>query len=854
VSQLDEKAGEALEQMVSGSACGWMTSAGRGWTPAFAEACTAAGGTAESMLLDLEKAPPGRWPLLFGDRLVFCGILEFGQHRLFSLEAPASPGEAVSFLDSLRGSHAAYLVSPDGLVISESSAARSLYSPAAGRKMGDILVSRSISVYSGALADCLASGESSPFTVEIMDSEGGKTTAVLAMRRMPTPWGAILITLDQPSLSVAGFCPAETSYIDTIFRSIPLPAVVTSPEGMILRMNDAALSVAEASLGGNPVNTMFVDWIEPVDRESVAAIHRKRMEGGYAPYSYEVHLGSEAGPTMTVEVTALQMPEGKDTLAFLLPSEGLAGRGPGHSGMIGNLLSTLKSGSTTDTRRTVLEVLRVGTGARGVAMMTGSTLSTAGEVPKGTPGDAPEPTGESAGESWQRTPDGLFDVNVMTRLRSGPCRITVYGVQSNMPFSLTRLILGFAPLLADYVDSIDNVRTVMETFGAILDTWNTLTEEKGGLVRFLDRAAATSGASRVYLWGPAGPDGNLPLLASTGLGRDPSPLNPQSETSGGWAYTHSETVYVADTLRDSRFTPLTQESRSELSVPLLQGRRAQGVLSAVSDTPGAFGSPSPGILRLFAVVLSFWLLSRQSGSKPDSGGEPRGRGTPAQEIDDILLSLGHRLRAPAAAISGFAEMLSAGRLGPLGEDAAEAVAALSRSSESLVDSSDRLLALVRLVLRDDRAELTWGHPEEVVEGLTPTLRRKAETAALRFRTELPGTGFTAMFDRSRLEEVILELVDNAVRYNRPGGDVSIKVRQEGTAWTLEIEDTGRGIPSRSLPYIFDRFYHSTDDGRSLGIGLTIVRRLVEKLGGTVTVFSREGKGSRFLLRFPLSAQ
>jgi signal transduction histidine kinase len=853
VSQTDKTHAEALIQLFSDCAAGWITPSGPVFSETFAAACRHAGADPDSLLRDLGGAPCGRWPLLLPGSLLLCTVSFCGSTRLVILDSPMAPDEPDRYLDSLRGGQAAYLAAPDGRILAGNSAARSAYGPAREQTVRDVLASGSFSAYAGALEDCLRTGETAPFTVEVLDSEGGRCSAVLAMRRIPVPGSPLLLSLDPPSLSLAGFCPAESSFIDTIFQSIPIPAVVISPEGLILKMNDSAISVAGPMLGRSPVDTWFFDWVEPVDRDSVVSMHRKRSEGGYAPSSYEVHLGSEAGPIMTAEVTALLLPEGKDTLAFLLPSEGLPGSGPGHSGIIGSLLSIIKAGAPAELRRTILEVIRTGTGARGVAMTAGGTLATAGEVPIGMPEQTPEPVGESAGETWLRTPEGLFDVTVMTRLRSGPCRIAVFGVQSNAPSSLSKLVLGLAPMLADYVDSVESVKTVMETFSAILDTWNTLTEEKGGLVRFLDRAAETSGASRVYLWGPASPDGNLPLLASTGPGRDPAPLNPQAETSGGWAYTHSETVYVADTLRDSRFTPLTPESQSELSVPLLQGRRAQGVISAISTKPGAFGSPAPGILRLFAVVLSFWLLSKQQGPRLEAGEEQRKPGIPAQEIDDILLSLGHRLRAPAAAISGFSEMLTGGRLGQLDEGAAEAVSALARSSVSLLDSMNRLLALVRLILRDDRADMAWGRPEEVVEALAPSMRKRAEGAGLRFRIELPGTGFTAMFDRSRLEEVILELADNAFCYNNPGGDVSVRIRHEGTAWTLEVEDTGRGIPSRSLPYVFDRFYHSVDDGRSLGIGLTIVKKLVDKLGGTVTVFSREGKGSRFVIRFPLTA-
>ena len=758
------------------------------------------------------------------------------------------------YLESVRGTALTLLIDMEGAIHAASPSAMTLYGSVPGRLLREFMASSSLPAFSGALEDCLSTGETAPFTVEMLGLDGGRSTSIITLRKLQVPGKPVLVALDPPSLSLAGFCPTEASFIDTIFSSVPLPAVMIDPEGLIVRMNESAVSVAAAMLGADPLNTRFLDWVDPVDRDSVTATHRKRSEGGYAPSTYEVRLGIAGERSTPTEVTALLLPDGRDTLAFLVPSDGLPEAAQGHSSLVSGLLSTISAAGQGELRRMVLEFIRTGTGARGIAMTTPGRLATAGDVPMAASADAQEYLADtSQGESWRRTPEGLFDVTVTTRLRSGPCRISAFGIQSSKPSTLTRLVLGLAPMLADYLDSVEGLRTLTDTFTAILDTWNILTEEKGGLVGFLDTAAAVSGASRICLWGPAGADGNLPLLATTGAGTDPPPLNPQAETSGGWAYTHSETVYVADAVRDSRFTPLAPDSRSELSVPLLQGRRAHGVLCAVSTTPGAFGSPAPATLRLFAVVLSLWLLTKQSGTRLEARGREGGQGASDQEIDDILLSLGHRLRAPAAAIAGFAEMIEGGRMGRLDQGVTEAVASLARASGTLVDSTDRLLALVRTILRDDAGEPGWGRPEEVVESLSQSLGAKAASASLRLHTEVPGTGFTAMFDRSRLEEVILELADNAIRYTPPGGDVTLRIRQEGSAWTLEVEDTGKGIPSRTLPYIFDRFYHSADDGRSLGIGLTIVKRLVDGLDGTITVFSREGRGSRFVVRFPLEA-
>ena len=111
-------------------------------------------------------------------------------------------------------------------------------------------------------------------------------------------------------------------------------------------------------------------------------------------------------------------------------------------------------------------------------------------------------------------------------------------------------------------------------------------------------------------------------------------------------------------------------------------------------------------------------------------------------------------------------------------------------------------------------------------------------------------------DPSRLKQVVVNLLDNAIKYTPEGGNVSISVmRQDGHA-VLEVEDTGLGISANDLPHIFDRFYRA-DKARSrqmggTGLGLSIVRSICQAHGGQVTVNSAEGRGSRFRVELPLS--
>jgi len=818
--------------------------------------CAAFGVSCADLVEGLASTPPGAWPVPFGQGAVVADILEAGGGRVAVLRGPdGDPASAL--LDSWQGARPAALLDGSGRILSCGTEFAGRFEAAPGMRASTLADQASRASFSGALEECLSGRDTASFTCEMVEQGGGTTSWVMSLRRLPVPGSPVLMCLDPPSMSPAGLSRTGTGMLARIFAGIPVPAIIVSREGLIVRVNDSAAEIALAATGRNPLDSHFSDWIAESDRESVVEMHRVRSEGGFAPFSYDVHLAM-AGEAPAYKATALLMPESGDTLVFISPPGGSSAPadapGQTRAAALGNLTVLLKPGPPADLRRLVLDILRIGTGARGVSLVGGGAISTAGEVPLGDQGqDALEPLREPAGERWQKTADGLFDVSVVTRLRSGACRMTAFGVPYDSPAGVPRLVISLVPMFADYIDSVETAKRMSDGITSVMDTWDTLSAEKGGLDAFLQKSAEGIGATGIHLWGPAGSDGQLQLLSSQGEGRDIGSLNLQAETSAGWAYAHNETVYVADTLRDSRFTPLTPGSRSEVSVPLLQGTRARGVLSATNGSQGAFGSPVPGLLKLHSMILSLWLQSRTASTPRD---EPAGgqdiRESPRSEVDDILLSLGHRLKAPAAAIRGFVDLLESGRIQAPDEAAMEAVRSIAGAARSLSESVERLLSLVRLMLREDRPDSSWGDPEAVVQSLAPVLGASVEEAGLHFRLETTGKGFSALFDRSRLEEILRELVDNAIRFNRPGGDVAIRMRQEGSSWTLEVEDSGRGIPSRSLPYIFDRFYRSGDDPRSLGIGLTIVRRLVERLGGMVTVFSREGRGSRFVLRFPLS--
>jgi two-component system phosphate regulon sensor histidine kinase PhoR len=218
---------------------------------------------------------------------------------------------------------------------------------------------------------------------------------------------------------------------------------------------------------------------------------------------------------------------------------------------------------------------------------------------------------------------------------------------------------------------------------------------------------------------------------------------------------------------------------------------------------------------------------------------------------DFVANVSHELRTPLAAISGYAETLLEGAL----EDRENS----RRFAEIILNKTRQLTNIVSdlLVL----STLESGKPptpepislkesiESALRSVEPVARSRGVNVVFRFAEDLDVLGHEI-----RLEQVFVNLLDNAIKFNRPAGEVSVEIAREADRAVVRVRDTGLGIPSRDLPRIFERFYR-VDKARSratggTGLGLAIVKHAVEQMGGSVSVESRLGQGSVFTVALP----
>jgi signal transduction histidine kinase len=213
----------------------------------------------------------------------------------------------------------------------------------------------------------------------------------------------------------------------------------------------------------------------------------------------------------------------------------------------------------------------------------------------------------------------------------------------------------------------------------------------------------------------------------------------------------------------------------------------------------------------------------------------------------------HELRTPLAVMRGELESLA--QDGRLARDTREALGSVLEEVERLAEIVESLFSLSRLDAgeagawqRFDLAELAATTAEQM------SLLATDKNIGVRCEST---PGVTVRGDRARLKQVIVNLLDNAIKYTPAGGQVTLRVRSEGAHALLDVSDTGIGIPAEALPHVFKRFFR-VDGSRSreqggAGLGLSIVKSICTAHGAEVEVLSTPGSGSTFRVRQPLAA-
>ena len=222
--------------------------------------------------------------------------------------------------------------------------------------------------------------------------------------------------------------------------------------------------------------------------------------------------------------------------------------------------------------------------------------------------------------------------------------------------------------------------------------------------------------------------------------------------------------------------------------------------------------------------------------------------------DAFLATLSHELRTPLNAVFGWARMLQAGQVGE--SDRARAFDAILRNANAQLQLIDDLLDVARIIAGKTRLDVRPVDLSAVIETALDAVRPAADGKEIRLHTVIDPSAGPVTGDPARLQQVVWNLLMNAVKFTPRGGRVQIYLQRVSSHVEIVVSDTGVGIPADVLPVVFERFRQadssSTREHGGLGLGLALVRHLVELHGGTVLARSDgEGKGATFVVKLPL---
>jgi PAS domain S-box-containing protein len=283
-------------------------------------------------------------------------------------------------------------------------------------------------------------------------------------------------------------------------------------------------------------------------------------------------------------------------------------------------------------------------------------------------------------------------------------------------------------------------------------------------------------------------------------------------------------------------------------VPTVAHGRVLGVLVyGLSDQGRKFGPASVSVAEHLAHRVALAIENAQLYYRAQESSNAK---------DQFLATVSHELRTPLNAMLGWTRLLRSGRLDAAG--AARALETIERNARAQAQLVEDILDISRIVVGKLRLDFQRVEFAAVVEAALDTARPTAEIKNIRIESGLSGAAPVIMGDPNRLQQIVWNILSNAIKFTPPGGRVSLTLGVLNNRAELKVSDTGAGISPEFLPRIFDRF--SQAEGSSarvhggLGLGLSIVRHLVELHGGVIEAESPgPGAGATFTIRIPLRA-
>jgi PAS domain S-box-containing protein len=404
---------------------------------------------------------------------------------------------------------------------------------------------------------------------------------------------------------------------------------------------------------------------------------------------------------------------------------------------------------------------------------------------------------------------------------------------------------------------LDLLNRVSRALSVILDQQQLYLTILDEVRQALDVAAAS-------IWLIDSDTGELVCLEATGSERETVRgwrLEP-GEGIAGWAASRGKSVIVPDTRTDPRhFKGVDQQIglgvRSIMSVPMRARRDVIGVLQVVDTTVNRFRPSDMTLIEPLAATAAIAIENARLFAREEQrAAELASALEQRQELDRLkdqfIQNVSHELRTPLGLIQAYAQLLVEGDLGELKPNQYEPISVIARRTQALTKIVDDLTAIWETEAK--RAQSERVDFADLVQNLLPDFKIAAESAGLSLDVQVEPNLPPTLGDATHLGQMLDNLLGNALKFTPSGGTVSVLLHHDGDSLILRVADTGVGIPADQIDRVFERFYQ-VDGSMSrryggAGLGLALVKDVVEAHGGTVFLESTEGSGSTFTVTLP----
>ena len=313
------------------------------------------------------------------------------------------------------------------------------------------------------------------------------------------------------------------------------------------------------------------------------------------------------------------------------------------------------------------------------------------------------------------------------------------------------------------------------------------------------------------------------------------------ESIAGWSAMHHEAVYVPDVHHDERFFPGVEKrlnfvTQSIVAVPMLFHDQLIGVLEVINKKENSFTTDDLEILQALsaqaAIAIENSRLSIQA---------------------DLISELVHEIRTPLASLGTISYLLSRPDLPDNQRE--KLVQTIQSETQRLNEMTTAFLDISRLETGKIILDLSKFSLTNLMEECIKIISPRAEEAQIKIQSNFENSPVEIEADRGKIKQVFLNLLNNAVIYNKTDGNISVFIKENNHQIIISIQDSGVGIPEDAIDQIFTKFFRAPNAEKKTtgtGLGLSICKQIVELHHGSIEVKSKLDQGSTFTIELPAS--